>query len=64
MRMVRSARLRTMNVPVRVPWRAGSAWNSGAWYTVKLGANDASASSDGRMNMFRTNAACHALGRM
>ena len=28
-----------MNVVVRVPCRAGSAWNSGAWRTVKFGSN-------------------------
>ncbi len=31
-----------MKVVVRVPWRAGSAWNSGAWSTVKLGAKSSS----------------------
>ena len=51
-----------MNVPVRVPWRAGSASNSGAWSTVKFGSNVGSALASGRMNMFRTNAMCHALG--
>jgi hypothetical protein len=52
----------TMNVPVRVPWRAGSACISGACSTVKFGANAASSSSAGRMNMLRTKSACHALG--
>ena len=62
MRIIRSARLSTMNVPLRVPCRAGSAWNSGACSTVKLGAKSASAASSGRTNMLRTNAMCHALG--
>ena len=51
-----------MKVPVRVPWRAGSAWNSGACRIVKFGAKAASASTAGRMNMFRTKFACHAFG--
>jgi len=62
MRIVRSARLSTMKVLVRVPCRAGSAWKSGAWRTVKLGAKPASSAASGRMNMFRTNIECHALG--
>ena len=41
---------------------AGSAWSSGAWSTVKPGWKLPSASGDGRMNMFRTKLACHALG--
>jgi len=51
-----------MNVPVRVPCFAGSAWYSGAWSTVKFGVKVGSSLASGRMNMFRTNAICHALG--
>ena len=32
----------TTKVPLRVPWRAGSAWKSGAWRTVKPGRKCAS----------------------
>jgi hypothetical protein len=60
--IMRRARLSTMNVPVRVPWRAGSAWYSGACRIVKFGEKPASAEISGRMNMFRTNIACHAFG--
>jgi hypothetical protein len=52
----------TMNVPVRVPCFAGSAWNSGACSTVKFASKPASCASLGRMNMLRTKCACHALG--
>ena len=38
MRISCLAKLSTMKVLVRVPCRAGSAWNSGACSTVKLGA--------------------------
>src|SRR5829696_6178345 len=62
MRIMRRARSRTMNVPVRVPWRAGSAWSSGAWSTVKFASKVARSAGSGRMNMFRTNAMCHAHG--
>jgi hypothetical protein len=62
MRIMRLAGSSTTKVPVRVPWRVGSACISGACSTVKLGAKVASCSSAGRMNMFRTNAMCHALG--
>ena len=58
------AKLRTMNVPVRVPCRVGSAWKSGACSTVKPGRNWASSAGTARMNMLRTNRACHALGVM
>ena len=51
-----------MKVPVRVPCRAGSASNSGACSTVKFGSKPARSATSGRMNMFRTNAMCHALG--
>ena len=51
-----------MNVPVRVPCVAGSAWNSGACRMLKFGAKVASSASSGRMNMLRTKCACHALG--
>ena len=51
-----------MKVLVRVPWRAGSAWNSGACRTVKLGSKVGRSVSSGRMNMLRTNAMCHAFG--
>ncbi len=51
-----------MNVPVRVPCLAGVASNSGAWSTVKFGWKVGRAVASGRMNMFRTNAMCHALG--
>jgi hypothetical protein len=44
-----------------VPRRVGL--ELGAWSTVKFGSKPASCSSVGRMNMFRTKAACHALGR-
>ena len=62
MRIMRSARFSTMNVLVRVPCFAGSAWNSGACSTVKFGAKSFSAESSGRTNMLRTKAMCHALG--
>ena len=51
-----------MNVVERIPCFAGSPWYSGACRIVKFGANDASSASSGRMNMFRTKFACHALG--
>ena len=35
-----------MKVLVRVPWRAGSAWNSGACSTVKFGENDVKSVED------------------
>ena len=63
MRIMRFARLSTMNVPVRVPCLAGSASNSGACSTVKFGSNVGSSVASGRMNMLRTNAICHAFGR-
>ena len=53
-----------MKVPIRVPCRAGSAWNSGACSTVKPGRKCASSAGRARMNMLRTNSACHALGVM
>jgi hypothetical protein len=62
MRIMRLARLSTMNVPVRVPCLSGVASNSGACSTVKLGSNVGSSETSGRMNMFRTNAMCHAFG--
>ncbi len=51
-----------MNVLERVPCFAGIPWNSGACRMLKFGANDASSATSGRMNMFRTKAACHAFG--
>ena len=51
-----------MNVLDRIPCRAGSPWNSGAWRTVKFGSKVGRSLSSGRMNMLRTNAMCHALG--
>ena len=48
-------KLMTMNVLVRVPCRAGSAWKSGACRTVKSGRKCASSAGSARMNMFRTN---------
>ena len=39
------AKFSTMKVVVRVPCRAGSAGNSGAWYTVHSGSNWASVSA-------------------
>ena len=54
----------TMKVPLRVPCRAGSAWKSGAWSTVNPGRKCASSAGTARMNMLRTNSACHAFGVM
>ena len=62
MMIMRFAMLSTMPVVVRVPCFAVSAWNSGACRMLKFGANAASAATSGRMNMLRTNEACHALG--
>ena len=62
MMIMRFSKLSAMTVVVRVPWRFGSAWNSGACRMLKFGANPASSPRSGRMNMFRTNEACHALG--
>ena len=62
MMIIRLAKLSAMTVVVRVPWRLGSAWNSGACRMLKFGAKPASSARSGRMNMFRTNEACHALG--
>src|SRR3990167_5312122 len=59
---MRLAKLSTMKVELRVPWTAGSARHSGAWYTVNPGANPVRSAWGGRMNMFRTNSACQALG--
>ena len=55
-------RLRDMSsaitVPVRVPWRCGSAWKPGRWMMV-TGAPSASVS--GRIRRLRMNRACQAV---
>ena len=48
--------------PAMIATTCGSASNSGAWSTVKFGSKLARSAMSGRMNMFRTNAMCHALG--
>src|SRR2546430_1406423 len=62
MRIVRLAKLITMNVVEFVPCTAGSASSSGACSTCHAGANPARSDAVGRRNMLYTNSACQALG--